>query len=62
VPGVSPAPAAVRICEIYLDAVHGLGLILFLCLEDELLKDGIVAGHDAREGAPDHAVCQRDDV
>lgn len=44
---ISPAPTAVRIGKVDLDAVDGLCLVLLLCLEDELLEDGIAACHDA---------------
>ena len=34
------------ICEINLDSMYSLCLVLPLCLQDQLLQDGIVAGYD----------------
>lgn len=45
-PRVRPAPASVRVGEVDLNAVHGLGFVLLLCLEDELLQDRVVARND----------------
>jgi hypothetical protein len=39
---VCPAPAPVRVGEIDLYAVHGLGLVFLLCLQDELLQNGVI--------------------
>ena len=44
---ICPAPAAMRICEVDLNTVDGLRLVLLLCLEDELLENGIATSHDA---------------
>lgn len=47
--GVGPAPAAVRISKINLYAMYSFGLILLLCLQNELFEDGVVASNDAEK-------------
>jgi hypothetical protein len=46
VPGVSPAPTAMGVGEIYLYTVNGLGLVLLLGLENELFQDRVIARYD----------------
>jgi hypothetical protein len=49
VTGISPAPTAMRVCEVDLYTVDGLSLVLFLRLKHELFQNGIVACHDTTE-------------
>lgn len=44
---IGPAPTAMGVCKVDLDAVDSLRLILFLRLEDELFEDGIASCHNA---------------
>lgn len=44
---ICPAPTAMRVCKVDLDAVDSLCFVFLLCLEDELLEDGIATSHDA---------------
>jgi len=44
---ICPAPTAMGICKVDLNAVDSLCLVLLLCLEDELLEDGIATSYDA---------------
>ena len=46
---VGITPGAVGVGEIDLNAVDGLGFVLFFGLKDELLKDRIVTGNDTTE-------------
>lgn len=46
VSGVGPSPATMRVCEIDLNAMYSLCFVLFLCLQDELFEDRVVAGDD----------------
>lgn len=47
VPRVRPAPSAMRVRKVDLDAVYRLGLVLFLRLQHQLLQDRVVPRDDA---------------